>query len=142
MPSRPPLIAILALLLPVLLVVGIWLGGHPSKLPGFVRNVFVANHETQVVDEAIERVSHDYYRSVPKSSLASSSIAGMIGSLHDPYSTYLSPKEFKGFDQPASFAGIGVSVDPKPAGLEVARVFDSTPAQRAGPKVGDLDRKS
>jgi carboxyl-terminal processing protease len=136
--KRQSLLVILALLLPVLLIVGIWLGGHPNKLPGFARNLFVANHETQVVNEAIERVSHDYYRPVPKGNLASSSIAGMIGSLHDPYSTYLSPKEFKGFDQPASFAGIGVSVDPKPAGLEVVRVFDSTPAQRAGLKVGDL----
>jgi carboxyl-terminal processing protease len=136
--KRQPLLAILALLLPVLLIVGLWLGGHPSKLPGFVRDIFVADHQTQVVNEAIERVSHDYYRPVSKGSLVSSSIAGMVGSLHDPYSSYLSPKEFKGFDQPASFAGIGVSVDPKPAGLEVARVFDATPAQRAGMKVGDL----
>jgi carboxyl-terminal processing protease len=137
--KRQPLFTILGVLVCVLLLVlGIWLGGHPNKLPGFARNLFVANHETQVVNEAIERVSHDYYRPVSKSSLASSSIAGMVGSLHDPYSTYLSPKEFKGFDQPASFAGIGVSVNPKPAGLEVVRVFDSTPAQRAGLKVGDL----
>jgi carboxyl-terminal processing protease len=136
--KRQPLLAILALLLPVLLILGIWLGGHPKDLPRFARNVFVANHETQVVNEAIEKVSRDYYRPVPKSSLASSSIAGMVGSLHDPYSTYLSPKEFKGFDQPASFAGIGVSVDPKPFGLEVVRVFDASPAQRAGLKVGDL----
>jgi carboxyl-terminal processing protease len=98
----------------------------------------VANHETQVVNEAIERVSHDYYRPVTKASLSSSSIAGMVSSLKDPYSTYLSPKEFKSFDQPASFAGIGVSIDPRPAGLEVVRVFDASPAQRAGLKVGDL----
>jgi carboxyl-terminal processing protease len=136
---RKILFAVLAVLLPVvLLALGIWLGGHPNKLPGFVRNAFVANHETQVVNEAIERVSHDYYRPVSKSSLASSSIAGMISSLHDPYSTYLSPKEFTSFDQPASFAGIGVSVDPKTAGLEVVRVFDSSPAKRSGLKVGDL----
>lgn len=136
---RQPIFAILAVLLPVLLLVlGIWLGGHPSKLPGFMRNAFVANHETQVVNEAIERVSHDYYRPVSKASLASSSIGGMVSSLKDPYSTYLSPSEFKGFDQPASFAGIGVSIDPKPAGLEVVRVFDTSPAQRAGLKVGDL----
>ncbi|HTD58663.1 MAG TPA: S41 family peptidase, partial [Solirubrobacteraceae bacterium] len=110
---------------------------HPSKLPGFARDLFVANHDTLSVGEAIERISRDYYRPVPRGALASSSIAGMISSLHDPYSTYLSPREYEGFDHPASFAGIGVSVDPKPAGLEVVRVFDATPAQRAGLKVGD-----
>lgn len=136
-PKRPPLAAILAVLLPVLLVLGLWLGGHPKELPGFLRDAFVSNHETQVVNEAIEKVASDYYRPIPKSSLASSSIAGMVSSLHDPYSTYLTQKEFKGFDQPASFAGIGVSVDPAPTGLRVARVFDSSPAQRAGMKEGD-----
>jgi carboxyl-terminal processing protease len=138
-PKRQPLFAVLAVLLPVLLLLlGIWLGGHPSKLPAFMRNAFVANHEAQVVGEAIERVSHDYYRPLSKASLSNSSIAGMISSLHDPYSTYLSPTEFKSFDQPASFAGIGVSIEPKPAGLGVVRVFDASPAQRAGLKVGDL----
>ncbi len=137
--KREPLLAALAVLLPVfLLVLGIWLGGHPSKLPAFVRNALVANHDTQVVNEAIERISHDYYRPVSKAALSSSSIAGMVSSLKDPYSTYLSPKEFKSFDQPASFAGIGVSVDPKRFGLEVVRVFDTSPAQRAGLKVGDV----
>jgi carboxyl-terminal processing protease len=128
---------VLALLPPVLLVLGLWLGGHPRDLPGFARDLFVADNETRVVNEAIDKVAHDYYRPVPKSSLTGSSIAGLISSLRDPYSSYLTPKEYKGFDQPASFAGIGVSVDPKPAGLEVVRVFDSSPAQRAGLKVGD-----
>jgi carboxyl-terminal processing protease len=139
MPSvkRQHLVAILALLAPVLLVLGLWLGGHPKELPGFLRNAFVSNHDTQVVNEAIDKVASDYYRSIPRSRLASSSIAGMVSSLHDPYSTYLTPKEFKGFDQPASFAGIGVSVDPTRTGLRVARVFDSSPAQRAGLKEGD-----
>jgi carboxyl-terminal processing protease len=137
--ARQVLFALLAVLLPiVLLVLGIYLGGHPSKLPSFLRNTFVADHQTQVVNEAIERVSHDYYRPISKSALVNSSIAGMISSLHDPYSTYLSPKEFTSFDQPASFAGIGVSVDPKTAGLEVVRVFNNSPAQRAGLEAREL----
>lgn len=135
---RQVLFAALAVLLPVLLLLlGIWLGGHPSNLPSFARKAFVANNDTQVVDEAIERVSRDYYRPVSKSALANSSVAGLISSLHDPYSEYLSPKEFTSFDQPASFAGIGVSVDPKTAGLEVVHVFNSSPAQRAGLKPGE-----
>lgn len=136
--KRQPLIALLALLLLLALIAGAWLGGHPSELPGFARNLLVADHETEVVDEAIARVAHDYYRPVPKSALAASSIAGMIASLHDPYSTYLSPGAFKVFDQPAHFTGIGVVVDPKPAGLEVVRVFDASPAKRAGLTAGEL----
>jgi carboxyl-terminal processing protease len=64
----------------------------------------------------------------------------MVSSLGDPYSQYLTPAEYKGFDQPASFAGIGVEVSPKPppAGLEVGPVFDASPAQRAGLKPGDV----
>lgn len=136
--KRQPLIVGLVVLLPVLLVFGVWLGGHPSDLPGFARKAFVANHETLVVDEAIERVAHDYYRPVSQSSLSSASIAGMIASLHDPYSTYLSPKEFTTFDQPSSFAGIGVVIDPKTRGLEIIRVFNASPAERSGLKTGEL----
>jgi carboxyl-terminal processing protease len=130
-----PLIVGLVVLAPVLLVLGVWLGGHPKDLPGFARRAFVANHETLVVDEAIERVAHDYYRPVSQSSLSNASIAGMIASLHDPYSTYLSSKELNTFEQPASFAGIGVVIDPKPVGLEIIRVFNGSPAERSGLKV-------
>ena len=73
-----PLVLALAVLLPVLLVLGVWLGGHPKDLPGFARKAFVANHETVALDEAIERVANDYYRPVSRSNLANASIAGMI----------------------------------------------------------------
>ncbi|HEX5309925.1 MAG TPA: S41 family peptidase [Solirubrobacteraceae bacterium] len=133
-------IAVLALLLPVLLVLGIWLGGHPGDLPAFARKALVADNGSQVLGEAIERISHDYYRPVSKASLTSSSLSGLVSSLHDPYSEYLTRSEYKGFDQPASFAGIGVEINPKPTptGLEVVHVFDSSPAQRAGLKQGDV----
>jgi len=122
----------------VVLLVGIWLGGHPADLPGFMRSTFVADHETQLVDEAIDRVARDYYRPVRKSALVSSSIEGMVASLHDPYSAYLSPSAFHGFDRPASFTGIGVEVTPDRRGLGVLRVFDSSPAQRAGVREGEV----
>jgi carboxyl-terminal processing protease len=145
-PKRQPLLATLALLLPVLLIAGIWLGGHPDHLPGFAQELFVADHETRSVNEAIDRVASDYYRPVSRAALSSSSISGMLASLHDPYSAYLDPKALHEFDRPASFTGIGIAVDPKPRGLQVVRVFDSSPAQRGGLKAGELivavDRRS
>jgi carboxyl-terminal processing protease len=117
---------------------GLWLGGHPKDLPGFARDLFVADHDTRVVNEAIDRVAHDYYRPVSRPALASSSIEGMLAGLHDPYSVYLPPRALREFDQPASFSGIGIEVTHDHAGLQVARVFDSSPAQRAGLQQGEV----
>jgi carboxyl-terminal processing protease len=136
--TRQPLIAVLAVMLPILLVLGIWLGGHPNDLPGFARSTFEANHQTQVVDEALARISSDYYRPISKSQLANSSISGAVASLGDRFSHYLTPKEFREFDSPPSFTGIGVVVAPQHRGLLIARVFDSSPAKRAGLQVGEV----
>src|SRR5271166_4320795 len=140
MPSqqRQPLLAILVVLLPVLLVIGLWLGGHPEDLPSFARSTFVSDHSTRVVDEAIDRISSEYYRPISTSQLSNASIAGVVASLDDRFSHYLSPSEFREFNSPPHFTGIGVSVGPERRGLLIARVFDSSPAARAGLRSGDL----
>jgi carboxyl-terminal processing protease len=140
MPSRrrQPLLAVLAIALPVLLVLGVYLGGHPEDLPSFARSTFVSDHETRVVNEAISRITQDYYRPVSKSSLTNGSISGAVASLGDRFSHYLTPREFREFNSPPSFTGIGVSVDPVRRGLAIARVFDASPAARAGLRAGDV----
>jgi carboxyl-terminal processing protease len=143
--KRQWLPAVLALLLPILLVAGIWLGGHPEDLPGFARSALVSDQGNQVIDEAIDTIAHDYYRPIPKSQLASSSVAGLVSSLGDRFSRYLSPNEFREFNSPPSFTGIGVQVGPNLVGLDpghpgllIARVFNSSPAARAGLKPGEV----
>lgn len=132
------LATLLAAALIGLLCLGLWLGGHPEDLPGFARSAFVSGNETKLVDEAIETVAHNYYRPISKRSLVESSISGMIASLHDPYSEYLGPSAFKGFDEPATFTGIGVEIKPEKRGLSIVRVFDQSPAQRAGLQQGEV----
>lgn len=140
MSSRRRLTYVLIAMLPVLLVVGVWWGGHPEDLPGFARSSLVAHADTRVVDEAIERISNDYYRPVGSGSLANASVAGAVASLHDRFSHYLSPKEFHDIDEPPSFTGIGVSVGGRLVdgrALLIERVFNSSPAARGGLKAGD-----
>src|SRR5271166_2593130 len=114
--SRPqPLSVLLALLLPLLLIAGLWLGGHPRDLPGFLRSAFVADHQTEAVDEALQRIASDYYRPISAGQLSNASIAGAVASLGDRFSHYLSPAEFREFTSPQHFTGIGVSVATQPA---------------------------
>ncbi len=129
------LTAVIAVLL---LVLGIWLGGHPNDLPGFVRNAFVSNSDSRVVNEAIGDVAHDYYRPLTPAELSNAAISGIVASLHDRFSNYLTPQEYGSFDRGQQFSGIGVEVAPQPTGLLIVRVFDASPAQRSGLKVGDL----
>jgi len=129
---------LLLLLVPVLLLAGIWLGGRPKDLPGFLHGFAGQSHEKLVIDEAIQRIGRDYYRPVSGTQLSNSSIAGIVGGLHDRFSHYLTPSELKEFNRPPHFAGIGVAVGPQRRGLLIARVFDSSPAARAGLKSGQL----
>jgi carboxyl-terminal processing protease len=140
-PARRPVTLVLAIMLPLLLVGGVWWGGHPEDLPGFLRRAFVANQQTRVVDEAIARISKDYYRPIPASKLSDASISGVIASLGDRFSHYLTPSEYRDFNSPPHFTGIGVAVGEDlvdKRGLLIARVFNSSPAKRAGIVSGDL----
>jgi carboxyl-terminal processing protease len=124
----------------VLLSAGIYLGGHPSGLPGFLRDPLVGDQDTRVVDEAIDQVNGTYYRKVPKSRLADESIKGIVASLHDRFSNYFDPQEYKKFNlqQSGEFAGIGVQVTKAPDGLRIVEVYDGSPAKRANIAVGDV----
>lgn len=124
----------------VLLACGIYLGAHPSGLPGFVRDPLVGDSDTRVVGEAIDRVNDTYYRKIPEDKLADASIKGIVASLDDRFSNYFSPKEYKAFNQQQNgeFAGIGVQVTGVKAGLHVVTVYDGSPAKDAGVKVGDV----
>ena len=121
-----------------LLALGLWLGGHPEQLPGFLRSAFVSGPKVQPIDESIEIITKSYYRPVRERSLLTASIDGMVASLHDPYSDYLSPSELKSFEKPSTFTGIGVSVRQAKQGLLILHVFNESPAMRAGLQAGDV----
>lgn len=131
-------VATVVLLLLALLIAGIWWGGHPEDLPGFMQRTFVANRGTRVVDEALARIHNEYYRPVGEKQLSNASIAGAVASLGDRFSHYLTPSELHEFDHPGSFSGIGVEVDPDPKGLRIVQVFNSSPAARAGLRSEDV----
>lgn len=132
------------LLLPVVLLVGalcagLWLGGHPDRLPNPVAKAFV-DHDSLVVGEALGVLDRRYYRKVPSQQVEDAALKGAVESLGDQYSSYLTPKDLKAFDEvtDARFEGIGVAVQQVDAGLRVGEVYDDSPAKASGLRSGDI----
>jgi carboxyl-terminal processing protease len=123
----------------VALVAGLWLGGHPESLPGPVRDAFV-QEDRAMRAEIVESIEDNFYKPVDKKKLDDASLKGIVESLDDPYSHYLTPKEAKQFDESVSgeFEGVGMNVEQDRRGLKVLRVFDGSPAQDVGIRRGDF----
>ncbi|HEX7059525.1 MAG TPA: S41 family peptidase [Solirubrobacterales bacterium] len=124
------------------LCAGIWLGGHPAKLPSFLRDPFV-DGSAGLTAEATELIQDNYYRPVGDAELTDSSLDGMVRGLRrryrDRFSEYFSPESLARFNEAISgrFSGIGLAVTEVKRGLRVERVFDDSPAAKAGIGVGD-----
>jgi carboxyl-terminal processing protease len=123
----------------VALAVGLWLGGHPADLPGPIRDAFV-QEDRALRAELIDSIEDNFYKPVNEGKLDDASLKGIVESLDDPYSHYLTPKEARQFDEEVSghFEGVGMNVEQDRRGLKVLRVFDGSPAEDARIRRGDL----
>ena len=141
MSRRPPSLALfLALLLPFVLALGIWLGGHPRWLLSPIADVLVGNEDRRVTLEALDTIHDKYYRDVPRGQLSDTAIAGAVSKLDDRFSAYLSSKDFHAFQNSLdnAFEGIGTSVRGVSRGLRIEAVYPGSPARRAAIRVGDI----
>ena len=121
------------------LFVGIWLGGHPEKLPGPIQDALVEEDQA-LRAEVIDSIQQNFYKPVDKSTLDDASLKGIVEALDDPFSHYLTPKEADRFDESVSgeFEGVGMNVEQDRRGLKVLRVFENSPAETSGIRRGDL----
>jgi carboxyl-terminal processing protease len=124
------------------LCAGLWLGGHPAKLPEFLREPF-ANSQAGLTAEAAELLEGNYYRPVGADELSNGSLQGMVRELRrrhgDRFTEYFSPESLESFNQEIEgrFSGVGLSVVPVKRGLRAVQVFHGSPADKAGIEPGD-----
>jgi carboxyl-terminal processing protease len=124
------------------LCAGLWLGGHPAKLPQFIRDPFVSS-TGGLTAEASELLKDNYYRPVGSTELSNSSLQGMVRELRkrhgDRFTEYFSPESRESFNQAIEgrFSGVGLSVVPVKRGLRAVQVFPGSPADKAGIVPGD-----
>jgi carboxyl-terminal processing protease len=94
------------------------------------------------VQQALRIIQSDYYNShLNDDNLTQGSIKGMVDSLNDPYSRYLSPQQYR--SQQDTFAGrhqgaIGIYVNFRDGYPVVTGVLPASPALKAGLETDDV----
>jgi len=85
-------------------------------------------------------IQRNSYNDLTDDVLQDGSISGMVASLNDPDSTYLTPQEAQAFDQKflAEYMGIGVRTTKIISGFMVVDVAKESPAAVSGVKVNDV----
>jgi carboxyl-terminal processing protease len=127
----------------LLLVIGLWFGGHPSWLPSPLRSAFVSESQDQRLENQVYGLlTRDYYRKLSRAALVNDGLAGAVASLNDPYSHYYDPSNYHNFQDtttnPQIDGGIGVGIQGfADGGLRVGESYPGTPAAKAGIVAGD-----
>lgn len=85
-------------------------------------------------------VEDHYAGDVDKKALLDGAMKGIVATLGDRHSTYLTGDEFKMFTEQmtGSYAGIGVYISKADEGVFIAGVMDGSPASEAGLQRGDI----
>lgn len=99
----------------------------PSELKEFVKTY--------------NNIINDYYEEVDHDKLLEAGIEGMLEYLGDDYSFYMNEDESENFNQQVEgkYTGIGVEITQlQDETVKISRVFDNSPASKAGLKAGDI----
>lgn len=85
-------------------------------------------------------VEDHYAGDIDKKALLDGAMKGVVDTLGDKHSTYLTGDEFKMFTEQmtGSYAGIGVYISKADEGVFIAGVIDGSPASEAGLQRGDV----
>ena len=83
--------------------------------------------------------SHVYMEPVAKTTLFEGMLQGLISSLGEPHSQYLTPQDYDAMRMQVSgtYSGVGIVIGKGQNGLEVVSAIEDTPAAKAGIKAGD-----
>ncbi|MBC5825900.1 MAG: S41 family peptidase [Candidatus Eremiobacteraeota bacterium] len=98
--------------------------------------------ETQAND-MLTQAFNKYGSKVGDQDLSFAAVSGMLGSLGDPYTVFLAPREMRSLTElinGGDFGGIGVYIgqDPKTRQTMIIEPILGTPADRAGLRPGDI----
>ena len=90
--------------------------------------------------QAFDTLKSGYYQKVNQQKMINGAINGMVESLDDPYSDYMSNDEAKSFHSSisSSFEGIGAEIQEKDGHILIVSPIKGSPAEKAGIKPNDI----
>ncbi len=88
----------------------------------------------------VNLLDQNYYRPVDREKALEGASRGVVSSLGDPYSSYMSKREWEEFQVRTSgaYSGIGVTIDVKDKYVRIATPMKGSPAEEAGLRADDL----
>lgn len=97
----------------------------------------------KTVLEVMEYLRQSHISHPQAETLGNGAIQGMIDTLEDPYTTYLTEEQLNQLtdDLNGSFGGVGLYLEVQPDYPRVQEVFPKSPAEKAGMKAGDKIKK-
>jgi len=99
-----------------------------------------AGNQAALVERVIQELQSRYYKKVDPGKLGNAAVDGMLESLDDPYTVYLTAREAQLLREQTEgrYSGIGASLQKDDDGtLLITGVFDGSPAKEAGLGAGD-----
>lgn len=120
-----------------------YLKAHHVASPAIPQLVATGDEPTDVraLNRDLEVAQNLYGAKTSNAELTQAAIRGMLNSLGDPYTTYLSPAEINSLEESlkgGDFGGIGVYIVQDPRNRHIlVEPIEGTPAYRAGVKTGD-----
>jgi len=118
------------------LVLYVFLGGLLGKSESNSEKTY---RDLGVYSEVLNRINLDYVTEPDLKKVTDGAIRGLLEAL-DPYSTYLTPAEYKAYQEhpdpgPAS---VGIYLSKRSGYVTVVSVLPGSPAEKAGIRAGDL----
>ena len=117
-------------------------GGNASNLPA-VHSGTSPEADSASLGRELDLASKEFAHSVGERELAYAAIQGMMKSLHDRWTVFLDPKEYKNFNtvlDGSDYAGVGIviGIDPATKKIMVQQTIDGGAASKAGVQAGDV----
>lgn len=126
------------ILIVITLIIGFILGLSIFKVMYEDEDGIIAYNNDEYLSRFVDNYKYivdNYYGDLDKGNLIDNAIAGMVGSIDDPYTTYIDENDSNTFNTTleGSFEGIGVEIiNDSDNNIVVYRVLDDSPASRAG----------